>query len=57
MLCIVCFDLWVLIRSLKSTKRPASKFSKMVRDLLDHRPTDHSIDYLDYVPGIGNGIT
>jgi len=28
------FDLWVLIRSLKSTKRPASRFSKMVRDLV-----------------------
>jgi len=29
-----CFDLWELMRSLKSTKRPASRFSKMVRDLL-----------------------
>jgi len=38
MVCIVCFDLGGLMRS-KSTKRPASRFSKMVRDLLACRET------------------
>jgi len=34
MVCIESFDLWRIMRSLKSTKRPASRFSKMVKDLL-----------------------
>jgi len=32
------FDLWLLMRSLKFTKKPASRFSKMVRDLVAERP-------------------
>ena len=28
MVCIICFDLWRIMRSLKSTKRPASRFLK-----------------------------
>ena len=31
MVCVECFDLGVLMRSLKSTKKPDSRFSKMVR--------------------------
>ena len=38
MLCMVRFDFWVIMRSLKSTKRPDSRFSKMVRDLLAEIP-------------------
>ena len=47
MLCIECFDLWVLMKSLKSTKRPASRFSKngqrpagrdpLAEDLIKHQ--------------------
>ena len=36
MLCIVCFDLWVLMRPLKSTKRPAGR-DPLAEDLIKHR--------------------
>ena len=52
MLCKVCFDLWVLMRSLKkSTKKPASRYSKVVRDLLAEipyrRPQQISLSIID----------
>ena len=42
MLCIVCFDLWVLMGSLKSTKRPAGR-DPLEEDLTKHQQISHVI--------------
>jgi len=46
MVCMEYFDIWVLMRSLKSTKRPVRRFSKMIRDLITEKTSlqiSHSI--------------